>query len=228
VRRILTTILLGALSLGCGAQDTSYYSIDTPLGSMVVRLYDETPEHRDNFKKLVSEGFYEGTTFHRVIRNFMIQGGDPNSKDADPGNNGTGGPGYTLPAEFVPGLIHRRGALAAARQPDQVNPERRSNGSQFYIVQGQVFDDTMMGQMEERGLAIPEEAREVYRSEGGIPWLDGQYTVFGELVDGFDVLDRIANTATPNAEGRAVPPPIGDQPIEKVTISIRPVPDFGK
>ena len=101
---------------------TNYYEIHTPLGRMVVRLYDETPLHRDNFKRLVATGFYDSTTFHRVIDGFVIQGGDPNSKDADPSNDGTGGPGYTLPAEIRPGLFHRRGALASARQGDEVNP----------------------------------------------------------------------------------------------------------
>ena len=122
--------------------------IKTSEGDITVRLYDETPRHRDNFLKLAKEDYYEGTLFHRVIKNFMIQGGDPNSKDAPAGMMlGTGGPGYTIPAEILPQFIHKRGALAAARQGDEVNPERASSGSQFYIVWGQVYNEGQMGQL---------------------------------------------------------------------------------
>ena len=197
------------------------YDIMTPLGTMRIRLYNETPMHRDNFKSLVAQNFYEGTTFHRVINNFMIQGGDPNSKDNNPLNDGMGGPGRTLPAEINPNLIHKRGALAAARQPDNFNPDRRSNGSQFYIVEGQVFDQTTLGEIEsylKRKLNDPSfifsrSAKDIYTNVGGYPMLDYQYTVFGELVDGFDVLDKISEVSTDGS----------DRPFEKITISIRPV-----
>lgn len=204
------------------SQPTSMYEIITPFGNMRVRLYNETPAHRDNFKKLVAEGFYNGTTFHRVIRNFMIQGGDPNSKDNDPYNDGTGGPGYTLPAEFNPARFHKRGALAAARQGDVVNPERRSSGSQFYIVQGRIYTPEELNEMEQYVAAqvrdpnfhFSQTARQSYTTIGGTPALDMQYTVFGEIVDGFDVLDRISAVQTES----------NDRPKEDIPMSIRPVP----
>ncbi|MDZ4699660.1 MAG: peptidylprolyl isomerase [Rhodothermales bacterium] len=199
---------------------SNFYEIVTPYGSMTVRLYDDTPQHRDNFKKLVAEGFYDGTTFHRVMPEFMIQGGDPNSKDDDPYNDGIGGPGYTVPAEFNPALIHKKGALAAARQPDQVNPERRSSGSQFYIVHGRVFQEAQLSDVEqgmpsrigEPAFQFSGEARRTYMRDGGAPFLDMQYTVFGELVSGFDTLDRIAQVSTNES----------DRPLEPVSMTVRP------
>jgi cyclophilin family peptidyl-prolyl cis-trans isomerase len=136
-------------------------------GEIVMVLYDKTPKHKSNFIKLAKEGFFNGTTFHRVINGFMIQGGDPNSKDTDPNNDGLGGPGYTIPSEFVSELKHKRGALAAARMGDQMNPKRESSGSQFYIVQ----------------------------SPKGTPQLDGAYTVFGEVLKGMEIVDRISKQA---------------------------------
>jgi len=213
----------------------AYYEIGTPLGRLVVRLYDETPLHRDNFKKLVAEGFYNGTTFHRVIAGYMIQGGDPNSKDEDPYNDGNGGPGYTVPAEFNRAFFHKRGALVTARQPDQVNPERRSSGSQFFIVQGgRPFDAAMLDQMEEqirRTLPDPNftfspEARAAYTTDGGAPQLDMQYSVFGELIEGFDVLDRIATTQTPRSTAQPAHPVLTDRPLQHIPMTIRPLPDY--
>ena len=155
--------------------------IQTSLGDIVVRLYDATPIHRDNFVKLVKEGFYDGILFHRVIKDFMIQGGDPNSKGASADMPlGAGSTGYTLEAEIREGLHHKRGALAAARVGDAKNPERRSSGSQFYIVWG--------------------------RTERGTPFLDGKYTVFGEVVEGLDVVEKIQNSPTAP----------GDRPIENI------------
>lgn len=224
--------------------------IKTTLGDITVRLYDETPQHRDNFIKLASEGYYDGTLFHRVIKGFMIQGGDPDSKGAPAGKQlGTGGPNYTIPAEFVyPQYFHKKGALAAARQSDQVNPEKRSSGSQFYIVTGEVYSAGKLTQMERQleqkqlqsifdglvvenrdkilqlrrnrdqaGLmAIQEQLqkatmdkakelgkpkftdaqREAYTSVGGTPFLDNDYTVFGEVEEGLEVIDAIQNVAT--------------------------------
>ena len=158
-------------------------TITTPQGEIKVLLSDQTPKHKENFLKLARAGFYDGTTFHRVIPQFMIQGGDPNSKDQDPSNDGQGGPGYTVPAEIDPKLKHVRGALAAARQSDQVNPKRESSGSQFYIVQ----------------------------NPQGTPFLDGQYTVFGQTISGLDVVDKIA----------AVPKGPGDRPKESVTMKMK-------
>lgn len=226
----------------------SKVKITTSLGNITVRLYDETPLHRDNFLKLAKEGFYNGTLFHRVIRDFMIQGGDPDSVNAPAGKRlGTGGPDYTLEAEILPSLFHKRGALAAARQGDEVNPERRSSGSQFYIVWGQVYNDGQLRQMGKQlemqrlqsifqslaadhraeilqlrrdrnrtglqelqdrlaaeaetkaktlGPVLTEAQMEVYSSVGGTPHLDGQYTVFGEVVEGLDIVDRIQQVET--------------------------------
>ena len=231
--------------------------IQTMFGDMIVRLYDETPIHRDNFVKLVKEGYYDGTLFHRVIKDFMIQGGDPDSKGAPAGKMlGIGGPDYTLEAEIKEGLFHKRGALAAARQGDEVNPERRSSGSQFYIVWGQVYNegqirqfsrqmkmqkvqdvfaklasehrDEIMQMRRDRNRAglqelqdrlaaeaekqaagfagLTEEQQKVYTTLGGTPHLDGQYTVFGEVEEGLDVVEMIQSSAT----GR------GDRPVDDI------------
>ena len=236
--------------------------IKTTLGDIKVKLYDETPQHRDNFIKLVKEGYYNGTLFHRVIKNFMVQGGDPDSKGAPAGKSlGTGGPGYTVPAEIVyPELFHKRGALAAARQGDEVNPQRNSSGSQFYIVWGEVYAGGKLGQMEKQmnaykeqeifnglaaenkekimelrrnrdreglmqlqdelialtkakvkelgGFKFTPEQKQAYSTVGGTPHLDGQYTVFGEVVEGLDIVEKIQNTKTGAA----------DRPVEDIKI----------
>ena len=220
--------------------------IETTLGDITVRLYDETPIHRDNFVKLVKEGYYDGTLFHRVIKDFMIQGGDPDSKGAPAGKMlGVGGPDYTLEAESKENLYHKRGALAAARQGDEVNPERRSSGSQFYIVWGQVYKENQLNQLgkqirmqkvqdvfnalatarrdeimqmrRERNRAglqelqdqliaeaenkvgkqgLTDQQMQLYSTVGGTPHLDGQYTVFGEVEEGLNMVEQIQNTAT--------------------------------
>ena len=234
--------------------------IQTTLGDIVVRLYDETPIHRENFMKLVKEGYYDGTLFHRVIKDFMIQGGDPDSKGAPAGKMlGVGGPDYTLEAEIRDGLFHKRGALAAARQGDEVNPQRRSSGSQFYIVWGQVYNegqlrqfskqlrmqkvqtvfndlaashrDEIMQMRRDRNRAGLQELQEklvaeaeskvgksgmtdeqlkIYSTIGGTPHLDGQYTVFGEVEEGLDVVEMIQNSAT----GR------GDRPVDDIEMKM--------
>jgi peptidyl-prolyl cis-trans isomerase B (cyclophilin B) len=197
--------------LGCpllisaaGAQDSRTeervrVEVRSTAGTLVVELFNETPRHRDNFIKLVNDGAYDSLLFHRVIPAFMVQGGDPDSKRAAAGTVlGNGGPGYTVPAEIVPGLIHRRGALAAARQGDPVNPERNSSGSQFYIVHGKTFQPRELDMLVQRSarmgtpISYTPEQQAVYASEGGAPHLDGAYTVFGQLVEGFEVLDAIA------------------------------------
>ena len=237
--------------------------ISTPLGDIVVRLYDETPAHRDNFLKLAREGFYDGTLFHRVIKDFMIQGGDPQSKGAPAGKAlGSGDAGYTLPAEFNPALFHKRGALSAARLGDEVNPQRRSSGCQFYIVWGKTYTQGEMGQLarqmemqaqqqvfnalamehkdaimqmrrnrdrdglmalQEKLIAQTEEkvrkeglgkmsdaAREAYATVGGTPFLDGQYTVFGQVEAGLNVVDDIQQAAT---DGR-------DRPLSDIPMTV--------
>ena len=181
-----------------GNTDKVYYvKIETTYGDIVVKLYNETPKHRDNFLKLVKEGTYDGVLFHRVIQNFMIQGGDPNSRNAKKGEMlGNGELGYTLPAEFVPSLYHKKGALAAARQADQVNPEKRSSSCQFYIVQGEKWDAEKLKRVEtSMGKSFTKEQAEVYATLGGTPFLDGDYTVFGEAVEGLEVVDKIAAVA---------------------------------
>ncbi len=216
---ILMLMVLPAFSLEAKNERPVMVKIETTLGDLKVMLYDETPQHRDNFVKLVNEGFYNGISFHRVIKEFMIQGGDPASKLNDPEIRlGSGGVGYTLPAEIdFPKHYHKRGALAAARLSDQVNPERESSGCQFYIVEGKQFSDEELDMMERRlqgVLQMPEpfhyseEQRMTYKTVGGTPHLDGQYTVFGELVEGFDTLQKIAAVKT----GK------GDRPVEDVKI----------
>ncbi len=239
--------------------------LETTLGDIVVELYNETPQHRDNFIKLVKEGYYNGVLFHRVIKDFMIQTGDGNSKNAGPETTlGDGDPGYTIEAEFVyPKYFHKRGALAAARTPDQMNPERRSSGSQFYIVTGKIFSSEVLKQMiQDKAKRVKEETvvrlvtensakikqlqenqdnaslmalqneiiqqaqakadsltkltdeqMDAYTSIGGTPHLDGEYTVFGEVVSGMDVVDKIQNTTT----GRNDRPTV-DIKIVKATI----------
>lgn len=241
--------------------------IETTKGPVKVLLYGDTPGHRDNFVKLAKSGYYEGTLFHRVIKDFMVQAGDPDSKNAAPGQMlGSGDPGYTLPAEFVyPKHFHKKGAIAAARTGDQVNPERRSSGSQFYIVTGKVYNDSTLSQMERQmqmqqvqeayyrlqdqyrgrimelrrgrdqaGLnalheemlakaeaevkasgkgALTPEQREAYTTVGGVPHLDGQYTVFGEVIEGMDVVDAIQQAATDGNDR-----PSDDIKILKVTV----------
>lgn len=237
--------------------------ITTSYGDIVVRLYDETPVHRDNFLKLATEGTLDGTLFHRVIKDFMIQGGDPESKGAAKGRMlGSGDVGYTLEAEFNPALYHKRGALSAARQGDNVNPERRSSGCQFYIVWGQKYSAGQLGQLEkqmmmqaqqsvfnnlamehraeimdmrrnrdaaglqalqdklvgqmnaiikEQGLGkMTAEQKTVYTEIGGTPFLDGQYTVFGEVEEGLELVGKIQEVATDG----------NDRPLEDIAMTV--------
>lgn len=236
--------------------------IKTTEGDIIIRLYDETPKHRDNFLRLAKEGYFNGTLFHRVIKDFMIQGGDPDSKNAPKGKMlGTGGPDYTIPAEFVyPQYFHKRGALSAARTGDEVNPDKESSGSQFYIVWGKTFKPAELKQMEHQ-MAMQQEQQvfnqltrehheeimnlrrnrdrlglqelqdklieqtkitckqqgkptftkeqiEVYTNVGGTPFLDNQYTVFGEVEEGLDIVERIQNCDTDR----------NDRPTEDVKI----------
>lgn len=187
--------------------------IETDYGTMLVRLSNATPQHRDNFVKLAEEGFYDGTLFHRVIKDFMIQGGDPNSRNAAPDARlGTGGPGYTIPAEFVDSLFHVKGAVAAARQGDAVNPEKRSSGSQFYIVQGRTYTEEELDMLESRmGRRFTREQRQAYTTIGGTPFLDGNYTVFGQVIKGLEVIDSIASVPTNPA----------DRPLKDVKMKVR-------
>jgi cyclophilin family peptidyl-prolyl cis-trans isomerase len=189
--------------------------MQTTMGDIVLRLSDSTPLHRDNFLKLVKVGYYDSVLFHRVIKNFMIQGGDPNSKRAEAGKPlGNGGPGYTVPAEFRKTLFHKKGVIAAARTGDNENPTKASSGSQFYIVQGKVFTDAGLDSVETfrlNGRKIPAEQRAVYKTIGGTPHLDQGYTVYGEVVKGLEVVDKIAVVQTSKALDR-------DRPLQDVRI----------
>lgn len=194
--------------------------IKTPFGDMIAELYDATPKHRDNFLKLAREGYYNDLLFHRVIKGFMIQAGDPDSRGAAPGMRlGSGGPEYKVDAEFVDTLVHVKGALAAARQGDGMNPTKASSGSQFYIVQGAPVNPQMLLGLENRRNArrdsstffkYSDEQIEVMTTQGGTPHLDGDYTVFGRIIEGLEVIDKIAATATGAA----------DRPVENVTFSV--------
>jgi cyclophilin family peptidyl-prolyl cis-trans isomerase len=190
--------------------------IETSKGNLKCILYEETPMHSENFVKLAREGFYDGLLFHRVVRDFMIQTGDPNSRNAQKGVAlGYGDSGYRIPAEFHPDLYHRKGSLAAARQGDQVNPGRESNGSQFYIVQGRKFTDAELDAMEKSGAHIPFTAdqRKIYRETGGAPHLDYAYTVFGEVVEGFETIDKIASVPTDSRDR-----PLDDVKIIRISV----------
>lgn len=248
---ILFIAIFMASIMGMEAKEKeNLVKIECEYGTMIVRLYDDTPQHRDNFLKLVKEGFYNDLLFHRVIKDFMVQGGDPDSKGAPAGKQlGAGDVGYTVPAEFVyPTHYHKKGALAAARQGDQVNPEKRSSGCQFYIVQGKKYNENELNQMEralgqkamqarfdqlvqenkdsikamrinrdqaglqalqdklvktvetefkdKQSVKMPEQMRKDYMEIGGTPFLDNEYTVFGEVVEGLDVIDKIAAVET--------------------------------
>lgn len=262
---IAALLILSSVACSNGVPDADYVIISTPYGDMRVLLYDDTPAHKQNFLKLAYEGKYDSLLFHRVIRDFMIQGGDPNSLHAAKNAElGDGEIGTAIDAEIAyPKHIHKRGALAAARKPDSANPEKKSSGSQFYIVQGQRFSPDVLDQIEakrntrikneifykiqpyyqdslkyyqdngmseelmdlqlrimekvtemaeDKGLfTIPEEVREVYMTEGGTPHLDGDYTVFGEVVEGLDVIDSIAQVMTD----------MRDRPTKDIRMSIR-------
>ncbi len=271
-------LFIGSLALVCGLaackkpvknnemEKGTLIKIETTAGDITVKLYDDTPKHRDNFLKLVNEGVYEGVLFHRVIKDFMIQAGDPDSKKAEKGAMlGAGDVGYTLPAEFVyPKYFHKRGALSAARQGDNVNPEKESSGCQFYIVTGKVFNDSTLLSMEHRknedkvtavfNALAQKHMKEIYKMRkandedslyalqeklfaeaqqeaakqpdfrftpeqiaayttlGGTPHLDGEYTVFGEVTEGMDVVDKIQQVKTDRNDR-----PVEDVKIVKVT-----------
>lgn len=268
MRTLLIVLTCFVVFVSCGKQNDNMVEISTPYGTMRAVLYDDTPIHKKNFLRLVEAGEYDSLLFHRVIRGFMIQGGDPNSRHADRNTKlGVSEIGEPIPSEIVyPKYFHKRGALAAARKPDSVNPEKMSSGSQFYIVQGAVYDSVALDNVElefnnvmrrdvfyevqpyyqdsliyyqEHGMAIElselqlrimakvqelaeqkglfkftPEVREAYQTVGGTPQLDGKYTVFGEVVDGFEVLDSIAETMTERPS---------DRPIEDIWMTIKVV-----
>jgi peptidyl-prolyl cis-trans isomerase B (cyclophilin B) len=186
--------------------------ISTSYGTMTIGLYEETPLHRDNFIKLASDGFYDELLFHRVINGFMIQGGDPDSRNAAADKSlGAGGPNYTVPAEFNKNLYHKKGALCAARTG---NPEKASSSCQFYIAQGKKLTDAELDSFESRlGIKYSDEQRKVYKTIGGIPSLDQNYTVYGEVIEGMDVIDKIATVETNKG--------LGDRPVKDVKMTVK-------
>ncbi len=210
-RFFLILSFIAVLFSACNKDKHTYAEIETDFGIMKVKLYNSTPLHRDNFIKLANENFYEDLLFHRVIQGFMIQGGDPDSKGAAIDKPlGGGGPGYQIDAEI--GALHIKGALAAARTSDGINPERKSSGSQFYIVQGKIQSDAALDGIERnKNVKYSPEQRELYKNLGGTPQLDNDYTVFGEVVEGIEVVDKIAavKTASPN------------RPVEDVKMKVR-------
>lgn len=262
---LIITLIISATVFSCKVNETKetqeqLYKIETEYGDMVFKLYDATPLHKENFQKLIDQDYFDGLLFHRVIEGFMIQGGDPDSRNAEPGEKlGEGGPGYTIPAEFVDTIFHKKGVIAAAREGDDVNPEMRSAGSQFYIVQGKVFSDKDIEKVEDRINAsrlnnlvtqyideakneafetggvidyevivpearkkakekfkeegyykIPDDKRKVYQTIGGTPHLDNAYTVFGEVIEGLEVIDKIAAVETDE----------NDRPVKDVKMHI--------
>jgi cyclophilin family peptidyl-prolyl cis-trans isomerase len=196
----LLLFLMNSCSMGQGEKETLVL-IQSTMDDMTVKLYNDTPKHRDNFIKLINEGWYKDSPFHRIIKEFMIQGGG----NAD----GRQDPGYTVEAEFRPNHLHKKGALAAARMPDHMNRDKRSSGCQFYIVQGKVWGkETLKLYEPQLGKKFTDEQLEVYSTIGGSPHLDGEYTVFGEVIMGFEVIDKIAGVKTGS----------GDKPVEPVSI----------
>ena len=214
-KQLLLLVLL--LSFGTVMAKNRKVKIITPYGTMIIRLYDQTPQHRDNFIKLVKSHFYDSTLFHRVINTFMIQGGDPESKHAQAGAMlGNGDVNYTIPAEFELDLYHIKGALAAARDN---NPTKASSGCQFYIVQGKKWTDDQLDNLEQTrlgGRKIPVDQRERYKNIGGTPQLDQSYTIFGQVVKGMDVIDKIATQKTD----------AHDRPLTDVPMKIRLIHKF--
>jgi len=215
MKRFFSLLLLALLSSGgvlvAKKPLHHYVLIKTDRGECLLRLYNETPRHRDNFVQLVRDGYYDGLLFHRVIQNFMVQGGDPESREAETGQRlGNGGPGYRIPAEIREDLFHKRGTIGAARDN---NPEKESSGSQFYLVQGRVFSHAGLDSLEQyrmEGKKLSAQQRTSYSSSGGTPHLDGNYTVFGELMDGLETIDSIATVETDRL----------DRPVKDVRMSM--------
>ncbi len=201
--------VFSSLLISCGDKQ-QHVLVETDFGNIKIMLFDQTPIHRDNFVKLVKEGFYDDLLFHRIIKGFMIQGGDPQSKDTPAGMRlGGGGPGYQIDAEI--GAAHVAGALAAARTGGAGNPEKRSSGSQFYIIHGNPLSDAQIDSWQKRkNIIYSDSQRAAYRENGGRPDLDMEYTVFGRVVEGMDVVDKIANVKTAP----------GDRPLEDVKMKI--------
>lgn len=211
MKKFVTLSFCCLMLFACQKKQGNEVVIETEYGSMKVRLLDSTPQHKANFLKLVGEGFYNDLLFHRVIKDFMIQGGDPTSKGASPEQPlGMGGPDYTIPAEI--GTPHFKGMLAMARKGDDVNPEKASSGSQFYIVQGTAVTEQDLAMYEiAKNIKYSPAQREKYLKVGGSPALDNDYTVFGEVIEGLDVIDKIAAVETGSM----------DRPVKDIRMQIK-------
>lgn len=220
-RIIIAFLMIAAVPVACHAKVKKYPVVEiiTSEGNIYIWLYDDTPLHRDNFLKLAKDGYYDKTKFHRIIKDFMIQAGDPNTKETSLKDQwGQGGPGYTIDAEIRPEHYHKKGVIAAARMGDQANPQRASSGSQFYIVQGTKYNAQSLDYIEKQirtstknmDFRFTDEMRRTYEEVGGAPHLDMQYTVFGEVIDGLEVVDKIASLQT-GAQ---------DKPVQDVEIDI--------
>ena len=210
----ILSIVLYSFNVFSQEKEGVIVEMNTSLGDIQILLYDSTPLHQANFLKLTKDGYYNDQLFHRVIKSFMIQTGDPNSKAASKGEMlGMGGPRYTIPAEIRENLYHKKGALAAARKGDAVNPKRESSGSQFYIVQGQVFTPEQLDSFVKMGRhdTFTEEQKQVYSSLGGTPHLDGTYTIFGEVISGLEIVEKIS-TQTVDAYNR---------PLEDISFQLK-------
>jgi len=209
--KVFTLALAAMMIIGCQSDGPTYAMIETDYGNMKVELYNSTPLHKENFIKLANEGFYDDLLFHRVIQGFMVQGGDPNSRNAPKGQGlGSGGPGYKIDAEI--GAPHFKGTLAAARTGGPSNPEKQSSGSQFYVVQGKQYTAAQLsGVASQKGITYNADQIKKYETLGGTPQLDMDYTVFGEVVEGLEVVDKIA----------AVQTAPGDRPVEDVKMKVR-------
>ena len=212
MRKLTLIFVLQAFILGAFAQTKTKVQISTEFGDMIIELHNDTPLHRDNFIKNVSNGWYDGTLFHRVLPYFMIQGGDPNSIGAGADQALGVDRCVKIPAEIKPHYFHKKGALAAARMPDNINPERVSSGCQFFIVQGYKHSKA---QLDGAGKEIPPKQRAWYKAVGGYPFLDGDYTIFGQVIEGLEVLDLISAMPTHQTGG------IKDRPTEDVAMTIK-------
>jgi cyclophilin family peptidyl-prolyl cis-trans isomerase len=211
---VLFVLLIAGISLfsahNVSAEKNVKVVLDTDMGEIEIVLYNKTKEHKNNFIKLVNAGYYDGLLFHRIIDGFMAQGGDPQSRNASKDKMlGSGGPGYTLPAEIIPEYYHKKGAVSAARTGDNMNPMRRSSGSQFFIVTGKVFSEDELSMYEKRlNTKFSEEQTQAYTSVGGTPFLDAQYTVFGEVVRGLEIVEKMEKLKTAS----------NDRPVEDIKI----------
>lgn len=207
----LSLALIISINAKSQKQEETKVQISTDYGKIVIKLYNETPLHRDNFIKLAKESYFDGSLFHRVIKDFMIQGGDPDSKNAKPGQMlGEGGPTYRIPAEIkTPLLFHKKGVLAAARDN---NPQKESSGSQFYIVQGKIYTKEQLAMFTQKyGIQFTEDQIKAYSTVGGTPHLDGNYTVFGEVIEGMDIVEKIAIEVTDK----------NDRPLKDIKMKVK-------